>query len=105
MRTALCCSFYALTIVKIFDKSFSLIGLAFAILALLILGLSFLRRQRLNHDFADLHFPEQSNLDTSQARPRIWGRDYRTPGDFVLVMAAAVAAIQISLMFIFFGLK
>ncbi|OAV90368.1 hypothetical protein PTTG_07102 [Puccinia triticina 1-1 BBBD Race 1] len=98
LRTALGCSFFALTITKMFRKELSQIGLEFAALSVLILVISYIRRRRLNHDFADAHFPEPTGLDPDQARgPRIWGREYRTPGDFVLLMAAAVATIQISL--------
>jgi len=102
VRTALGTSFFALTITKIFRKDMSQIGLEFGILALLILSISYIRRRRLNHDFADKHFPQPvSSQPYGAAPPRIWGREYRTPGDAVLVMVAAVAAIQIHLIVLF----
>ncbi|EFP91069.2 hypothetical protein PGT21_018330 [Puccinia graminis f. sp. tritici] len=98
LRSALGCSFFALTITKMFRKELSQIGLEFAALSLLILSISYIRRRRLNHDFADAHFPQPTELALNEAQgPRVWGREYRTPGDFVLLMAAAVAAIQIGL--------
>ncbi|PLW08461.1 hypothetical protein PCANC_24423 [Puccinia coronata f. sp. avenae] len=104
LRSALGCSFFALTITKMFRKDLSKIGLEFAVLALLILSISYIRRRRLNHDFSDAHVPVPPRSLPNIAAPRIWGREYRTPGDFVLLLGAAMAAIQISLIFLFVSL-
>ncbi|KNZ64019.1 uncharacterized protein VP01_1075g7 [Puccinia sorghi] len=77
LRTALGSSFFALTITKMFRKDMS----------------------------KNTHFPQPTPLQPHDAAPpRIWGREYRTPGDAVLVMAAAAAAIQIHLIVLFSSL-
>ncbi|KAH9454166.1 hypothetical protein H4Q26_017493 [Puccinia striiformis f. sp. tritici PST-130] len=102
LRTALGSSFFALTITKMFSKEFSKSGLEFGMFTILIIGITYVRRRRLNQDFLDVNFPggrpngPDINAEETGAS-RIWGRDYRAPGDLVILMTLGLAAIQINL--------
>ncbi|KNE92492.1 hypothetical protein PSTG_14093 [Puccinia striiformis f. sp. tritici PST-78] len=102
LRTALGSSFFALTITKMFSKEFSKSGIEFGILTIFLIGITYVRRRRLNQDFLDVNFPggrpngPDINAEETGAS-RIWGRDYRAPGDLVILMTLGLAAIQINL--------
>ncbi|KAG0151157.1 hypothetical protein CROQUDRAFT_651358 [Cronartium quercuum f. sp. fusiforme G11] len=97
LRTALLCSTYALMILKLFSREFDKVGLTYAILALVLLVVSFLRRKRLNEDFLDKYLPTTLDPITGEQTNRIWGRQFRTSGDIVILLSTCVLAIQISL--------
>ncbi|MBW0520352.1 hypothetical protein O181_060067 [Austropuccinia psidii MF-1] len=117
LRTAVASSVYALTILKVFDKKFTKIGLAYVALSLTIILISNLRRRRLNHDLSDQHFPIQSppidqpssprstHVPLPKPTPSLWGRHYRTPGDTILLLTVVVAAVEISLIILILRLN
>ncbi|GAA5942504.1 uncharacterized protein JCM15063_000018 [Sporobolomyces koalae] len=97
---------YAVLVLKIFDRDFAKIGLLYVILSILLLLISQVRRRRSDHDFADVNRPplaEPVVEDGTSERPkaaivdRIWGREFRTSGDMVVLIALACSALYIAI--------
>jgi hypothetical protein len=78
------------------------VGLLYVILAAFLLCISFFRRKRSNHDFADVHrepllVSTGSRNQPQAAQARIWGRPFRTSGTEVIVLTATVLALEVAL--------
>lgn len=73
----------------------------YVILAVLLLLVSFVRRRRSDHDFADIYRPIARIVSTGGAKhkqnPKIWGRDFRTSGDVVIVVGLVVTGLYLAL--------
>ena len=87
-------------IVKLFSAPFAAIGIVYAVIGFTMVLLGAARHRRLMHDFADQHYPgpsahARSGSDARDA-PRVWGRDFRTAGDSVLLMVFLVFALEVS---------
>lgn len=83
--------------------SFSLVGLTYALLSIMILFIALLRRKRLNHDLADRHHPiSQSASRLHSTSQIVWGRQFRTSGDVVMIVSLSVLGFQICVMKILF---
>lgn len=97
---------YALIILQVFSVEFAKIGLIYVVLAVLLLLISFYRGRRSDHDFADIYRPVYTivpNDPTSALAPvgpRLWGRPFRTSGDFVVLVGMVVTGLYLAL-FIF----
>ncbi|BGP19772.1 hypothetical protein JCM10213_006434 [Rhodosporidiobolus nylandii] len=97
-RTALGNLGYALVVLKVFDPSFARIGLIYVILAILLLIIATFRRRRSDHDFADSYRPTTAAASPSQkASERLWGREFRTSGDTVVLIGVVCAGLYIAL--------
>ncbi|GAA5838995.1 hypothetical protein JCM9279_002561 [Rhodotorula babjevae] len=96
-RTALGNLGYALIVLKIFTAEFARIGLMYVILAMLVMLIGQLRRRRSDHDFADSHRPATAAQAAARANDRIWGREFRTSGDVVVLLGIVCAALYIAI--------
>ncbi|KAH9818719.1 hypothetical protein DFH28DRAFT_958977 [Melampsora americana] len=94
LGTSLACSMYALVILRLFSKKFDKIGLLYALLSLALAFISHLRRKRLDHDLSDTYISETVD-DEYQECQKIWGREFRTAGDVVMVLSSIILAMQI----------
>ncbi|GAA5933830.1 hypothetical protein JCM3775_000298 [Rhodotorula graminis] len=97
-RTALGNLGYALVVLKIITAEFARIGLMYVILAMLVMLIGQLRRRRSDHDFADSHRPATDpQAAAARANDRLWGRDFRTSGDVVVLLGLVCAALYIAI--------
>ncbi|BGP51477.1 hypothetical protein JCM10450v2_007419 [Rhodotorula kratochvilovae] len=96
-RTALGNLGYALVVLKIFTAEFARIGLIYVILAVLVMLIAQLRRRRSDHDFADTHRPSDPAQAAVQASQRIWGREFRTSGDVVVLLGVVCTALYVAI--------
>ncbi|GAA5840531.1 hypothetical protein JCM11251_007610 [Rhodosporidiobolus azoricus] len=92
-RTALGNLGYALFVLKIFTPDFAKIGLVYVILSILILLIAQTRRRRSDHDWADIYRPldPERTSPLRKASERLWGREFRTSGDTVVLLGIVVA--------------
>ncbi|KZT64198.1 hypothetical protein DAEQUDRAFT_769903 [Daedalea quercina L-15889] len=100
-RTALVNFGYALTILRLFDKRFSRIGLAYTVLGVALTVISFFRHRHSRHDFADVHRKEtweRAIPTVGQTGKRNFGRPFVTAGWIVVSVTTVVAAVEISLL-------
>ncbi|GAA6051407.1 hypothetical protein JCM3770_000503 [Rhodotorula araucariae] len=88
---------YALVVLKVFTAEFARIGLIYVILAVLVMLIAQLRRRRSDHDFADTHRPSDPAQASVQASQRIWGREFRTSGDVVVLLGVVCTALYIAI--------
>ncbi|BGP11102.1 hypothetical protein JCM10049v2_007001 [Rhodotorula toruloides] len=96
-RAALSNLGYALLVLKIFSHEFARIGLIYAIMSMLLLVIVQYRRRRSDHDFADIHRPEMNTPTVVKASERIWGREFRTSGDVVVLLGVVCTALYMAL--------
>ncbi|KAH9837770.1 uncharacterized protein C8Q71DRAFT_754380 [Rhodofomes roseus] len=107
-RTALVNFGYALTILRLFDKSFARIGLVYTVLGVALTAISFFRHRHARHDFADVHRKEtwqDAILTVGQTGQRNYGRPFVTAGWIVVAVTLVVAAVEISLLVLVFDAK
>lgn len=118
-RTALVNFGYALTVLRLFDKSFArstsrprvllpyvthtrlAVGLAYTVLGAALTVMSFIRHQYSRHDFADIHRKEtweHARPTVGQTGERVFGRPFITAGWIVIAVTVIVAAVEISLL-------
>ncbi|GAA5978592.1 hypothetical protein JCM11641_002781 [Rhodosporidiobolus odoratus] len=110
-RTALGNLGYALLVLKLFTPEFARIALVYVILAVLLLVIATYRRRRSDHDFADSYRPTSSSVadpasqspPTSSPKPkqkaseRLWGREFRTSGDTVVLLGVVCGGLFVAL--------
>ncbi|GAA6018328.1 hypothetical protein JCM10207_000807 [Rhodosporidiobolus poonsookiae] len=97
-RTALGNLGYALLVLKIFTPEFAKIGLIYVILAILMLIVAQMRRKRSDHDFADMFRPSGPGASKQKkASERLWGREFRTSGDVVVLVGCLCTGLYIAL--------
>jgi len=101
-RTALGSLGYGLTILRLLDQSYHLIGLLFVLLGAVLFIIAFLRARHSSHDFADRNKEAQmldSGIKTEgQENTRIFGRPFVTAGWTVVQVTVAVAVVEIGLL-------
>ncbi|BGP27379.1 hypothetical protein JCM10295v2_006347 [Rhodotorula toruloides] len=88
---------YALLVLKIFSSEFARIGLIYAIMSILLLLIAGYRRRKSDHDFADIHRPEMTTAAAVKASERVWGRDFRTSGDVVVLLGVVCTTLYVAL--------
>ncbi|GAA5844744.1 hypothetical protein JCM3766R1_005263 [Sporobolomyces carnicolor] len=92
---------YALLVLKIFNPDFAKIGLLYVILSILLLLIAQYRRRRSDHDFADVHRPSALSAtdpgELPKASERIWGREFRTSGDMVVLIVLTCTALYVAM--------
>ncbi|GEM12565.1 hypothetical protein Rt10032_c22g6582 [Rhodotorula toruloides] len=96
-RAALSNLGYALLVLKIFSSEFARIGLIYAIMSILLLLIAGYRRRKSDHDFADIHRPEMTTAAAVKASERVWGRDFRTSGDVVVLLGVVCTTLYVAL--------
>ncbi|KAH9818720.1 hypothetical protein DFH28DRAFT_1123056 [Melampsora americana] len=96
LRTSLACSIYALMIIRLYSKEFDKVGLIYALLSFVLLIFIYVRRKRLNHDLSDEYVKPTSD-EEQRPRQKIWGREFRTAGDVIMILSLIVLGIQIAL--------
>lgn len=78
-----------------------LVGLLYVILSILLLLIAQYRRRRSDHDFADIHRPLASTTmaldELPKAAERVWGREFRTSGDMVVLIVLTCTALYIAI--------
>ncbi|TFY52899.1 hypothetical protein EVJ58_g9753 [Rhodofomes roseus] len=92
---------YSLTILRLFDKRFSDIGIVYAILAGLLYVVAFLRHRQSRHDFADKHVRRTwaHALPTiGQVGKQNFGRPLTTASWFVLLLTTIVTLVEVALL-------
>jgi len=92
---------YALTILRLFDKRFSRIGILYTVLAALMFVLAFLRQRHSRHDFADQHRAQDLEHPVptiGQSGKNAYGRPFVTAGWIVAAVAIVVAVVEIGLL-------
>jgi hypothetical protein len=87
---------------------FSLVGLLYVILAILLFIVSIVRRKHSRHDFSDIHAahgrfdgnhaPQNGERPNPHPGKRIFGRPFVTAGWVVVFLTAMVAIIEIILL-------
>ncbi|GAA5878385.1 hypothetical protein JCM8547_007903 [Rhodosporidiobolus lusitaniae] len=96
-RTALANLAAALVVLKIFTPEFAKIGLIYVVLAILLLIIAQLRRKRSDHDFEDSYLPDETTTEGKKAADRLWGREFRTSGDGVVLISVVCAALILAI--------
>jgi hypothetical protein len=81
----------------------AIVGLLYAVLAGSLYIISFLRARHSQHDFADGWQQDSSSnggavSTVGQDNGRVFGRPFKTAGNFVIAVGVAVAAIEIGLL-------
>ncbi|GAA6018675.1 hypothetical protein JCM11491_001256 [Sporobolomyces phaffii] len=92
---------YALLVLKIFNPDFAKtsVGLLYVILSILLLLIAQYRRRRSDDDFADMNRPASTwDLhELPKASERIWGREFRTSGDMVILIVLTCTALYVAM--------
>ncbi|CAL1698349.1 unnamed protein product [Somion occarium] len=96
-RTAVGCLGFALTVLRLFDKRFSRIGIAYVVLSVMLYALAYTRQRHSKHDFADRDIIKPALPTKGQEHQRIFGRPFKTAGWIIVGVSAAVAAIEVVL--------
>lgn len=72
------------------------VGLLYVILSILLLLIAQYRRRRSDHDFADINRPSIDEIPP-KASERVWGREFRTSGDMVVLIALTCTALYVAM--------
>ena len=110
------CLGFALTVLRLFDGRFSRsesrvsdsifkchlipyhsVGIVYVVLSAVLYVISYFRQRHSQHDFADHATIHPALLTKGQENQRIFGRPFVTAGWIVVLVAFAVAAIEITL--------
>jgi hypothetical protein len=87
-------------LIRVFER---LVGLLYVILSILLLLIAQYRRRRSDEDFTDLYRrgrDENENGDDTmrvKASERIWGREFRTSGDMVILIGLTCTALYVAM--------
>ncbi|KAI0077026.1 hypothetical protein K474DRAFT_1644067 [Panus rudis PR-1116 ss-1] len=97
-RTAIGCLGFALAVLRLFDRRFYRIGVAYVTLSAALYVLAYLRQRHSRHDFADWDTIEPAIVTKGQEKGRVYGRPFITAGWIVTGVTMVVAAVEISLL-------
>ncbi|CCM04116.1 uncharacterized protein FIBRA_06276 [Fibroporia radiculosa] len=102
-RSALSNLGYAVAILRLFDKRFTQISIAYTLLAGLLYILAYFRQRRSRHDFADQYRYEtyiHAIPTVGQTGKTNFGRPFITAGWIVMAVSVAVALVEIGLLWL-----